>query len=142
MDKKYYHLSAHSAGDKVIYCTACGVELDSVTLLGDLPCIHPTAWCSVFNSRYYFEIQVWNFQASLQCFTHKDFTRVYYKIECDEDKSEKIAELTVKSVYEHGGALNISGVYPLSSELEKILEEGLLDGSIRILVPADVKALK
>ena len=47
--------------------------------------------------------------------------RRYRKIICDEKTKEKINELVIKSVEEHG-ALNISGLYGLSDELVEFLE--------------------
>jgi len=82
----------------------------------------------------WFEVSVWNCKAELLCY-HEDPAgcRTYYDIKAPEEVRDKIAELVEASVYRAGGALNISGIYPLSPELERFLWEKLQEGTMKIV---------
>lgn len=80
-----------------------------------------------------FEISVWNCRASLLAFREDDGGREYYDIEIeDKELKKKIDKEVVESVYDVGGAINISGLYPLNNKLEMLLEEGLKTGKIKL----------
>lgn len=128
---KYYH-PAGVLEDGKIYCTYCETELDE-ELFGDIPCSIQTANRLYFD-RYIFEISVWNCRAELLVFTEdKNGRRKYHSLEASEDTMDKIEELVLDSIHESGGAINISGLYPLSEKLVKFLKDSLESGKFRIV---------
>jgi len=88
----------------------------------------------------WFEVSVWNCQAELVCY-HEDETgrRTYYRIHAPKQVMDRIQELAEQSVYAAGGALNISGIYPLSDELADYLWARLKQGMI-FIVPEQEKS--
>jgi len=86
-----------------------------------------------------FEVSVWNCIAELVAYTETpDGKRCYLDIVADEEVLDRLDELAEESVYRAGGAINISGLYPLSDELKCYLVECLARGTIR-LVPRTPK---
>ncbi len=131
MEKLYYHPSAYYYPDtKKIVCQDCGVELNENGMSSE-PCLIPTAAQSVLDNLK-FEISVWNCRAFLLCFTEERGKRRYYKFDCSEEIKEKIDKLAIDSVYKAGGAINFSGIYPLSEELENFLEERIKNKEITL----------
>jgi len=81
-----------------------------------------------------FEISVWNCKAELVCYTEdSNGKREYFEIQADDDVRDQLDELVYDSVYKAGGAINISGLYPLSKELERFLWSGIAEGKIKIV---------
>jgi len=81
-----------------------------------------------------FEISVWNCRAELVCYTEDaNGRRKYFEIQADDEVLDRLDELVYDSVYKAGGAINISGLYPLSKELEHFLWSGIAEGKIRIV---------
>jgi len=46
---------------------------------------------------------------------------------------EKIDKFVLDSIYKAGGAINWSGVYPISEEFEKFLCDGLSTGCTKLI---------
>ncbi len=127
MKKKYYHPEGIFKNGK-FYCKMCGIELGE-ELFSEVPCTYPTS--SISNlGELNFEIQVWNLTPRLLVY-QGDYKRKYYKVIADEKVKEKLHNLMVESIYEAGGALNFSGVYPLSNKLERYIEKMYNEGRIK-----------
>jgi len=81
-----------------------------------------------------FEISVWNCKAELVCYTEDpNGRRKYFEIQADDEVLDQLDEFVYDSVYKAGGAINISGLYPLSKELERFLLSGIAEGKIKIV---------
>lgn len=119
MYERLYQHSGMLISEKETICPLCHEELDE-NLMSPNPCVYDTTSFVRYGGMWWF-INVWNCRAVL-CATEnmRGYLR-YRKIICDEKTKEKINELVIKSVEEHG-ALNISGLYGLSDELVEFLE--------------------
>ena len=119
MFERYYYHSGTITPEGETICPDCGAKLGD-GLLSPEPCKYDTTAFVKYEGLWWF-INVWNCRAVL-CATEnmRGYLR-YRKIICDEKTREKINELVIKSVEEHG-ALNISGLYGLSDELVEFLE--------------------
>lgn len=100
--------------------------------MSEKPCSIPTATQSLLDD-YRFEISVWNCKASLICFKEHDNTRQIFSLDTTPEIKEQIEALAEDSVYQAGGAINWSGIYPLSEELENFLEDKLKNGEIKLI---------
>jgi hypothetical protein len=74
------------------------------------------------------EVSVWNCQASV-IFRADDGKPVGF--ECDEETEKKLAELAYDSVYDAGGAINWSGLYPPNPQLIHFFRESISKGKIQ-----------
>ncbi len=128
MEKLYYHPSFYLAEDGKWKCSYCHKEISNNGMIPE-PCVYPTAAQSVFDN-YRFEISVWNCECSLCCFREEKGHRNYFKIDCSEEIKQKIDILMEDSIYDVGGAINISGIYPLNEKLENFLESKIKNGEI------------
>jgi len=126
--RKYYHPTGVVTNGEV-YCTYCGEKLDDKGMSG-IPCSVQTANHYITDG-YNFAVNVWNCSANLIVFKEIGNTREYYDIVADKKTLDEIDALVIKSVYESGGAINWSGMYPISDELAKYLEEKIGNGEIR-----------
>ena len=129
--KKYYHVSGvFDADKKTVYCSECGAVLDE-NLLSDVPCTAFVNYVCLYGE-YRFDINVWNCRASLRVYREIGNNIEYCSLDFKnpEDKS-KLEELVYKSV-EDVGMINMSGIYPLSDELQAFLEEKLGKREIEI----------
>ncbi len=119
----YERLYTHSGiltEDGRVVCPLCRVELDE-NLMSPEPCIYDTASLVKHDGLWWF-INVSGYQAEL-CATENFIGKIKYrKIICDETTEDKLQELVIKSVEEHG-ALNISGIYGPSDELMNFIIE-------------------
>ncbi len=130
MEKLYYHPSFYLAEDGKWRCSYCH-KVSNNGMIPE-PCVYPTAAQSVFDD-YRFEISVWNCRVSILCFVESNGKRDYYTIECSSNEiKEKLNKLAKNSVYDAGGAINISGIYPLSEELENFLEDKIKNKEITL----------
>lgn len=121
-ERLYTHSGILTEDGKVI-CPLCCVELDE-DLMSPEPCIYDTASLVKYGGLWWF-INVSNCQAEL-CVAENFIGHIRYRtITCNEETKDKLQELVVKSVEEHG-ALNISGIYGPSDELMSfIIEKGI-----------------
>jgi len=119
----YERLYIHSGiltGDGRVVCSLCRVELDE-NLMSPESCIYDTASLVKHDGLWWF-INVSGCQAKL-CAAENFIGKIgYRKIICDETIEEKLRELVIKSVEEHG-ALNISGIYGPSDRLMNFIIE-------------------
>ena len=121
-ERLYTHSGILTEDGKVI-CPLCRVELDE-DLMSPEPCIYDTASLVKYNGLWWF-INVSGCQAELCAAENFIGHSRYRTITCDEETKDKLQELVVKSVEEHG-ALNISGIYGPSDELMSfIIEKGI-----------------
>lgn len=132
MKKLYYHPeTSYNPNSSESYCLRCGSKMVESNL-SEQPCSVPTAAQSLYEG-YRFEISVWNLRASLLCFTEDKYgNRKYFDLKADENILSAIDQLAEESVYGAGGAINFSGIYPLSEVLENFLEDGIKSGKIVI----------
>lgn len=132
MRKLYYHLeTGYNPNSPESYCLRCGSKIVESNL-SEQPCSVPTAAQSLYKD-YRFEISVWNCRANLLCFTEdKNGNRVYFDLQADDNTLSAIDQLAEESVYKVGGAINFSGIYPLSEKLENFIEDGIKAGKIVI----------
>lgn len=130
MKKLYYHPEFELRNGKFV-CTHCGVV--SPDGLSEHPCVIPTAAQSIHEDLR-FEISVWNCKPELVCFKEEGTNRRYLDIKIASDLKRKVKDLIIKSIHDAGGALNLSGIYPLNKELEEVLCKGIEDKKIHIKV--------
>lgn len=132
MRKLYYHLEVgYNPSSPESYCLRCGSKIIESNL-SEQPCSVPTAAQSLYEG-YRFEISVWNCKAGLLCFTEDKYgNRTYFDLKADENILSAIDQLAEESVYQVSGAINFSGIYPLSETLENFLEDGIKAGEIVI----------
>lgn len=132
MKKLYYHPeTSYNPNSSESYCLRCGSKIVESNL-SEQPCSVPTAAQSLYEG-YRFEISVWNCKAGLLCFTEDEKgNRVYFDLQADKNILAAIDQLAEESVYQVGGAINFSGIYPLSEKLENFIEDGIKAGKIVI----------
>ncbi len=122
--RKYYHGTARYIGG-VLYCEECRQVLDAKRpLLSDKPCVFEN-WITNING-FDFQISVWNCTAELLVFKENFeegiIKRDYFELEITDEKiKELIDKYVIDSIHEIGGAINISGVYPLNEDLENLI---------------------
>lgn len=75
------------------------------------------------------EVNVWNCQAEV-IFRNDDGNLIDF--ECNEEIKAKLDKLAYNSVYDAGGWINMSGIYPPNSELIEFFRDSLANGSIKI----------
>jgi len=123
MYERLYPHSGILTEDGRTICPLCYAELNE-DLMSPEPCIYDTASLVKYDGLWWF-INVSGCQAEL-CAAENFIGHIRYRtITCDEETKDKLQELVVKSVEEHG-ALNISGIYGPSDELMSfIIEKGI-----------------
>ncbi len=125
MEKDYYHAYG-TITPEGIKCGQCGTLLDE-NLKAKTPCSTPMAATCVFEG-FEFEVNVWNCSAQLLVFQaeRKDGSekQKYFDPKFKDEKTEqRLDELVERAVYSAGGAINMSGIYPLSPKLEAFIEK-------------------
>lgn len=74
------------------------------------------------------EVSVWNCRATI--FYRNDAgASVDYKV-LDQKLDEQLEQLANDSVYDAGGAINMSGIYPPNADLIRTFREGIAEGKI------------
>lgn len=130
MKIKYYHGSAYLKNGEFV-CSKCGAKLDKYGR-SEKPCIIPTANVLI-NEDYEFAISVWNCEAKLIAYRLDEKGRVHYvSLLIEKNIKEKVNSLILDSIYQVGGAINISGWYPFSKELVEFMKENFKKGKIKI----------
>ena len=125
MEKDYYHAYG-TIMPEGLRCVQCGTLLDG-NLKAKTPCSTSMAATSVFEG-FEFEVNVWNCSANLLVFhaERKEGSekRKYFDLKIKDEKTERrLNELVEQAVYDVGGAINMSGIYPLSTKLETFIEK-------------------
>lgn len=133
---KYWYHPEGQIRENGCFCTYCGKKLEEkLQNLHPEKCKIATAAVSLWNG-YMFEISVWNLIPSLLVFKQKESgERIYLKLEVSPEIEAEYQRLLYSCPYEAGGAINISGIYPLSTKFEAFLEKHLADGNIKIINP-------
>lgn len=133
MIKYWYHPFLERKEDGC-FCKYCGIPME-----GELQYLHPqkcraaTSAVSLWED-YMFEVSVWDMRASLLVFRHDNSgQRIYLKLDISPEIESMYKKLLNSCPYEAGGAINISGTYPLSEKFENFLEEHLNSGKIKII---------
>lgn len=115
------------------YCKYCGILMEEkYQYLHPKKCKAATSAVSLLKD-YMFEVSVWDMKASLLVFRHNKGQRVYLRIEVSPEIEAEYKKLLYNCPYEAGGAINISGNYPLSEKFENFLEKHLNNGKIKII---------
>lgn len=76
------------------------------------------------------EVNVWNCQAQV-IYRGDDGSLIDY--ECDAETEDKLDELAYNSVYDAGGAINMSGLYPPCEELIRFFSDSIKSGKIILM---------
>lgn len=130
MKRLHYHPDSYYNSDtSTWHCSQCHVETRNG--MSEFPCNILTAAQSVLGD-YKFEISVWNLSARVICFKEDKGKRHYFKIKTTEEIKNHVKKLAEDSVYQAGGVISFSGIYPLSEELERFLEEKIKNGEITL----------
>ncbi|MEM3829008.1 MAG: hypothetical protein QXP36_07340 [Conexivisphaerales archaeon] len=92
------------------------------------------------DDQYIFEISLLNFQPTLLCFQEDlDGNRKYFELKLTDPIQEEIVhDMMIDSIEQAGGALNISGIYPISRKLRHFLTSEIKEGKIEV-IPIDEK---
>lgn len=131
MEKLFYHCGGEIINGKHCRCTCCGKNIPLNETLSAEPCIPGVAYRCVYGNCS-FEISLWNFTPGLIVRDVK--TDEIYDLEfTNPEHKEKVEKLLVASIYDAGGAINFSGIYPINEDLEKFLEEKLSSGEIKVI---------
>jgi len=124
LEKKYYHISGQISKEGIT-CTDCGVKLDE-DLMSNAPCIYSTAAQTIINPLgIRLQISVWNCQVDIEAFKRNNSRTTYHRIKTSAQAKKKLHRLAIEAVNQVG-AINMSGIYSLSRELEQYIYE-LLD---------------
>ena len=134
MKHLYYHpggvVEVGPDGKLVVRCQYCGKLLEP-GIFSPEPCTQKTAWRTEIGG-WWWEVSVWNCQARLICWKIIDGQDVPGYWTASEDLAEELSRLAEKSVYEAGGAVNISGIYGPSEELERAILRGLRTRKLKV----------
>ncbi|MEM5816099.1 MAG: hypothetical protein QXL14_03575 [Candidatus Aenigmatarchaeota archaeon] len=93
------------------------------------------------DDQYIFEISLWNFQPTLLCFQEDlDGNRKYFDLKfTDPNQEDLVYNMMTDSIEQAGGALNISGIYPISRSLRRFLTKEIREGKIEVVAVKDEK---
>lgn len=132
MRRLYTHAECVYDGGKVV-CRSCGAEVGDC-LLSEEPCSIPTAWYTEFDEApgLLWFVNVYNLKASLMA-ARMGNDRSSMRFFRADTGTVKLDELLEESVYEQGGAINISGHYGLTDSIAAMVRELVREGTVRVL---------
>ena len=128
MKKLYYHSEIVYRDGKFV-CNACGEEVDEF-LRSSNPCVVPTSTVTVINNLPIC-IAVWNCVAFLVAEIPKDDGGVLVTaFECDDAIVDQLERLLERDIERAGGAINMSGYYPLSDKTARRIQKWFREGKL------------
>ena len=128
MERRYFHAEVVYQGGELI-CRACRTKVDAM-LRSTTPCIIPTTFATIVNQLPIL-ISVYNCKAILIAEIPVSPSTVrLIAFDYADDIADEIESLLEEDVYKCGGALNMSGFYPLSNRTTERVAQWLAEGKL------------
>jgi len=128
MKKLYYHSEIVYRDGKFV-CNACGEEVDEF-LRSTNPCVIPTTSATVIDNLPVL-ISVYNCVAFLVAEVSKEDGGVLVvSFDYDDSIADQLERLLERDIEMAGGAINMSGYYPLSDKTARRIQKWFREGKL------------